>query len=50
MTLQYETGKSTDRDRHAGRDVVDTKDVMLLVRRNDALKELLQSALEDIKK
>ncbi|THX54267.1 hypothetical protein D6D08_09495 [Aureobasidium pullulans] len=36
--------------KHAGRDTIDTKDVLLLVRRNEQLKEVLENALKDIKK
>lgn len=38
------------KSRHAGRDTVDVKDVLLLVRRNEQLKEVLEEALKDIKK
>ncbi|CAC9889580.1 unnamed protein product, partial [Aureobasidium pullulans] len=37
-------------EEHAGRDTIDTKDVLLLVRRNEQLKEVLENALKDIKK
>ncbi|THZ66402.1 hypothetical protein D6C85_08160 [Aureobasidium pullulans] len=36
--------------KHAGRDTIDTKDVLLLVRRNEQLKEVLENALKEIKK
>ncbi|KAI4747365.1 hypothetical protein E4T50_02340 [Aureobasidium sp. EXF-12298] len=36
--------------KHAGRDTVDVKDVLLLVRRNEQLKEVLEEALKEIKK
>ncbi|CAD0096224.1 unnamed protein product, partial [Aureobasidium vineae] len=35
--------------RHASRDTVDVKDVLLLVRRNEQLKEVLEEALKEIK-
>lgn len=35
--------------RHAGRNVVDTKDVMLLARRNEGLAQLLQEAVDQAK-
>ncbi|KAI5206744.1 hypothetical protein E4T39_02272 [Aureobasidium subglaciale] len=36
--------------KHAGRDTIDTKDVLLLVRRNEQLKEVLENALKEFKK
>lgn len=36
--------------RHAGRETVDVKDVLLLVRRNEQLKEVLEAAVKEIKK
>ncbi|KAG9682010.1 hypothetical protein KCU95_g14636, partial [Aureobasidium melanogenum] len=36
--------------KHAGRETVDVKDVLLLVRRNEQLKEVLEEALKDMKK
>ncbi|KAL2026224.1 hypothetical protein VTO58DRAFT_103408 [Aureobasidium pullulans] len=36
--------------KHSGRDTIDTKDVLLLVRRNEQLKEVLENALKEIKK
>jgi len=35
--------------RHAGRNVVDTKDVMLLARRNEGLAQLLRDVVEQAK-
>ena len=34
--------------RHAGRSTIDTKDVMLLTRRNEGLQELLQNYLSEM--
>ncbi|KAI4722695.1 hypothetical protein E4T48_01019 [Aureobasidium sp. EXF-10727] len=36
--------------RHAGRDTVDVKDVLLLVRRNEQLKEVLEEAVKEMKR
>ncbi|KAL1297555.1 hypothetical protein AAFC00_006123 [Neodothiora populina] len=34
--------------KHAGRSTIDTKDVMLLTRRNEDLKTILQNSLEEV--
>ncbi|KAI4752422.1 hypothetical protein E4T52_04358 [Aureobasidium sp. EXF-3400] len=36
--------------KHANRDTVDVKDVLLLVRRNEQLREVLEEAVKEIKK
>lgn len=38
------------RYRHAGRETVDVKDVLLLVRRNEQLREVLEEAAKEIRK
>ncbi|KAH7399075.1 kinetochore component CENP-S-domain-containing protein [Phaeosphaeria sp. MPI-PUGE-AT-0046c] len=52
--LVYTQIANTSRDletfsAHAGRSVINTDDVMLLARRNDALEEMLKRELEEIK-
>jgi len=36
--------------RHAGRDIIDVKDVMLLARRNESLEMLLREGIEEAAK
>ncbi|KAF1351384.1 kinetochore component CENP-S-domain-containing protein [Delphinella strobiligena] len=45
----YNSGRDLEAfTKHAGRSTIDTKDVMLLTRRNEGLQELLQNCLNEI--